>query len=86
MADKNAPKFDDVEVVVTKRIFYKNSLREPGFKFKFTGEKLLNGTALAADAPAPAKAKPLNGDTKPKDTQAAVQQKAAAAANGGSLA
>lgn len=79
MAD--APKFDGVKVVVKRTGFYGNALRPIGSSFKFTGNKLPSWVVLADDPEATKteKAKPLNGDTKPKDAQAAVKAKASAA-------
>jgi hypothetical protein len=75
---------EGVELIALRLGEYpKNRLRKPGEKFVYTGV-MPSWAALADTAPAIPKPKPLNGDTKPKDTQAAVQKKAAQAANGGS--
>lgn len=71
------------EVVAIRAGFYRNVYRPIGAKFVYTGEKPPKWTApagLAGDALAAANAKtPLNGDTKPKDAQAAVAAKAKSA-------
>ncbi len=85
MAEKDTPEFSNVELVAIRTGFYGNALRDVGTRFRFTGNKLPSWAVPVETAAKPAKAKPLNGDTKPKDAQAAVQHKAAEA-NGGSLA
>lgn len=75
----DAPKFDKVMVVAVRAGFYGNAMRMPGKAFAFTGNVLPKWAALAASAPPIEPPKPLNGDTKPKDAQAAVRKKAAGA-------
>lgn len=75
-------KYVDVLVTATRRFFIGGKMVGPGEKagaqFRFTGDKLPDGVSLDESA-APEKAKPLNGDTKPKDAQEAVKAKAAGA-------
>ncbi len=87
MAEKDTPKFVNVEVLVRRTGFYGNTLRGVGSKFRFTGDKLPSWVVLADKAKdeKPVKAKPMNGDTKPEDAQKAVKDKAAEA-SGASLA
>lgn len=78
------PKFKNVPMVALSRAFYKGRLIGPGEKagdkFVFTGDKLPKFAVVdkgqVIEQP---KAKPLNGDTKPKDAQEAVKAKAAGA-------
>lgn len=72
----SAPTFDRVMVVAVRTGFYENAIRMPGKAFQFTGNKLPKWAVLAKDAPAIEPPKPLNGDTKPKNAQAAVRKKA----------
>lgn len=82
MSTAETPKFVDVEVRALSRMFVGGRMLGPsekaGSTFRFTGDELPGNTELVGDAPTPvAKAKPLNGDTKPADARAAVKAKAA---------
>jgi len=75
------PKYQDAAVRATTRMFHGGRLIGPGEKagatFRFTGDKLPAGVVLVDEPVVEAKAKPLNGDTKPADARAAVKAKAA---------
>ena len=75
-----APKFDNVLVRPSVRMFINNRMIGPNDAvktFHFTGDVLPKNTELAEAPVEPVKKAPLNGDTKPADAKAAVKAKAA---------
>lgn len=64
-----------VEMVAMKLAFYNGAMVHPGQTFMFTGKVLPKWAKPASEKPIVPKAPPLNGDTKPKDAQAAVKKK-----------
>lgn len=81
MMRKQGDMVEDAELVALRPGFVGNRYLKPGDRFRYTGA-VPSWAAPVEKAPPIAKPKPLNGDTKPKDAQAAVRKKAADAAGG----
>jgi len=67
---------ETLQLVALERGFYKSRLIHPGTKFAYPADKKVPKWAAPAEVAAVKPAKPLGGDTKPLDTQAAVKAKA----------
>ena len=67
---------DTVQLIATERGFYKGRMVEPGKVFAYPAGAKVPRWAAPAEVGEVKPAKPLGGDTKPLDTQAAVKAKA----------
>ncbi len=67
---------DTINLVATERGFFAGKMVHPGQAFAFPAGRKLPKWAAPADKAEVKATKPLGGDTKPLDTQAAVKAKA----------
>lgn len=67
---------DTIKLVATERGFFAGKMVHPGQAFAYPADRKLPKWAQPAEGAVVKAPKPLGGDTKPLDTQAAVKAKA----------